>query len=350
MRDFEFYNPTRIIFGKSSENNLLYELRKYGKRILFVYGGGSIKKSGLYEVVSQQIREANALCFELGGVQSNPKVSLVRKGIELARKQNIDFILAVGGGSVIDTAKAISAGVFMDCDIWDAYVTKVNITRAIPLGVVLTIAGAGSESSTGSVLTNDENGLKRSIHSEAIIPKFAILNPCRTFTLPPYQTACGACDIIAHLLERYFTPDKDVELIDRMIEAAIKTMLIYAPKAIATPNDYDARSQIMWCGTLAHNDLLSTGRLGDWGSHKIGHELSAFNDVAHGASLSIVFPAWMKFTYEKNKERFVNLATRAFDIEKGDKLDEQIIFEMIAKFEAFLKKLGLPTHLREINI
>lgn len=350
MRDFEYYNPTRIMFGRNSENNLLYELRKYGKRVLFVYGSGSIKKSGLYEVVSQQIREANALCFELGNVSPNPKLSLVRRGIEIVKKQEIDFILAVGGGSVIDTAKAIAVGTYLDCDVWEAFVGKVNVTRALPIGVVLTISASGSESSNGTVITNEENNLKRSFHSEAVVPKFAIMNPLRTMTLPPYQTACGSADIISHLLERYFTPDKEVELIDRMIEGAIATMIKYSQKVMQEPKDYDARAQIMWCGTLAHNDILSTGRVGDWASHKIAHELSGFNDVAHGSALSIVFPAWMKFTYEKNKERFVNLAVRAFGIEQGDKLEEQIIFEMISKFEMLMKNMGLPTSLREIGI
>ena len=351
MRDFEFYNPTRIIFGQNSESNLLYELRKYGKRILMVYGGGSIKKSGLYEVVSQQIREANALCFELAGVQPNPRLSLVRRGIELSKRNNVDFILAVGGGSVIDTAKAIAAGIMYDGDISELLLSGAVATKALPIGVVLTIPAAGSESSSGTVITDDEKtGLKRSFGGEVLIPKFAIMNPIRTYSLPSYQTACGCSDIIAHLFERYFTNVKDVELTDRLIEACIKTILNNALKAIRYPNDYAARSEIMWTGTIAHNNLLNTGRIGDWASHNIEHELSSFNDVAHGAGLAIIFPAWMRFTYEKDMDRFVQLAVRVFDIDPTDKPKEQIINELFDKLEDFYKSIGLPIRLREINI
>ena len=351
MKDFEFYNPTRIIFGQNSETNLLYELRKYGKRVLMVYGGGSIKKSGLYEVVSQQIREANALCFELAGVQPNPRLSLVRRGIEMSRKNNVDFILAVGGGSVIDTAKAIAAGIVYDGDVADLLMTGATVTKAIPIGVVLTIPAAGSESSSGTVITDDEKtGLKRSFGGEALIPEFAIMNPLRTYSLPKYQTACGCADIIAHLLERYFTTVTDVELTDRLIEGCIKTVLNNAPIALKKPMDYASRSEIMWTGTIAHNNLLNTGRIGDWASHNIEHELSGFNDVAHGAGLAIIFPAWMKYTHTRDMDRFVQLAVRVFDIDPTDKPKEQIIHELIETFETFLTSMGLPIRLREINI
>ncbi len=348
MKSFEFYNPTRIIFGQHSENALLYELRKTGKRVLFVYGGGSIKKSGLYDVVFRSLLEANCFSVELSGVQPNPRMALVKKGVELAKKNDINFILAVGGGSVIDTAKAIAVGAMTDKDLDELYMNHANVSKALPVGVVLTIPAAGSESSTGSVITL-ESGFKRSIGGECLIPKFAIMNPERTFTLPAYQTACGASDIIAHLFERYFTPDKDVEFIDRMIEACIKTMLIYTKKAIDEPNDLNSRSQIMWCGTVAHNNLLSTGRTGDWASHDIEHQVSAHNDVAHGEGLSIIFPAWMKYNFEVDKERFVNLATRVFDVEK-DQDEDVIIYKMIEKLEAFYTSIGLKTRLSQIGI
>ncbi len=350
MRDFEYYNPTRILFGKNSENELLYELRKYGKRVLLVYGGGSIKKSGLYEIVTQQIREANSVCFDCGGVTPNPKLEFVMKAIEFGKKNQVDFVLAVGGGSAIDAAKAIAAGILFQGNFADVFESMAAIQKALPVGVVLTIPASGSESSNGAVVTITEKGIKRSIKGECLIPRFAIMNPERCYTLPKYQTACGCCDIMAHLLERYFTTTEGVEFTDGLIESTLRTVIKFGEKCLDNPTDYNARAQVMWCGTIAHNNLLSTGRNGDWASHKLGHALSAFNDLAHGASLAIMFPAWMKYTYETDKKRFVALANNVFGIETGDKLEEQVIYEMITALQTLFKSWELPVSLREVGI
>lgn len=350
MKNFEYYCPTRVIFGKTSENELLYEFRKYGENVLFVYGGGSIKKSNLFETVAIQLREANKRVFELSGVEPNPKLSLVRKGIDIVRKNNVSFILAVGGGSVIDTAKAISFGAPSENDVWNFFDNNTSPHKALPLGVVLTIAASGSETSNSCVITNDETKIKRGVNSECFIPRFACMNPERTFTLSKYQTACGVSDILSHMLERYFTIDSDNEITDGLLLSMIKQILSLGVKVINKPLDYNLRAQIMYLGSIAHNNSLSVGRTGDWACHKIEHALSAFNDVAHGEGLAIVTPAWMKYSYETNPKAFSKLAVEAFNIEKGDKSDEQLTYELIAKLEEFYKSLGLKTRLKDINI
>lgn len=352
MINFEFYNPARILFGKGREMEAGKLIKKYGgKKVLLHYGGGSIKKTGLYDKVIKILAEEGIEYVELGGVVPNPRLSLVREGIKLCQEQDVDFILAVGGGSVIDSAKAIAAGIFVSHDVWDFYTKKANAPdKALPIGVILTIPAAGSETSSGTVITNDENGLKRSMGSEVLIPKFAILNPELTYTLPPYQTACGASDIIAHLMERYFTNVTHVDFTDRLIEASIRTVLNFAPKVLKEPDNYDARAEVMWAGTIAHNNLLSTGRIGDWGSHDIEHELSGAYDIAHGAGLSIIFPAWMKYVYKENPERFVQFAVRVFDVDLPFEDKEAIILEGIDRLERFYKRMGLPTRLSDVNI
>lgn len=352
MINFEFYNPARILFGKSRELEVGRLIKKYGgKKVLLHYGGGSIKKTGLYDKVIRILEEEGIEYVELGGVVPNPRLSLVREGIKLCQDQGVDFILAVGGGSAIDSAKAIAAGVFAGHDVWDFYAKNVNMpNKALPIGVILTIPAAGSETSSGTVITNDENGLKRSMGSEVLIPKFAILNPELTYTLPPYQTACGASDIIAHLMERYFTNVTHVDYTDRLIEASIRTVLNFAPKVLREPDNYDARAEVMWAGTIAHNNLLSTGRIGDWGSHDIEHELSGAYDIAHGAGLSIIFPAWMKYVYKENPDRFVQFAVRVFDVDLPFEDKEAIILEGIHRLERFYKLMDLPTRLRDVNI
>ena len=352
MINFNFYNPARIVFGKGRELEAGTLVKKYGgKKVLFHYGGGSIKKTGLYDKVIKVLKEEGIAFAELGGVVPNPRLSLVREGIKLCKEQNIDFILAVGGGSVIDSAKAIAAGVFADHDVWDFYTKKAMAPqKALPIGVILTIPAAGSETSSGSVITNDENWLKRSMGSEVLIPKFAILNPELTYSLPAYQTACGASDIMAHLMERYFTNVTHVDYTDRLIEASLRTVLNFAPKVLEEPDNYDARAEMMWVGTIAHSNLLSTGRIGDWGSHDIEHELSGAYDIAHGAGLSIIFPAWMKYVYKENPGRFVQFAVRVFDVDLAFENQEEIILEGIRRLESFYKRIGLPTRLKDVNI
>lgn len=350
MLNFRYYNPAMIVFGKDTQNKAGEYVAQFGgKSVLLHYGGGSIKKSGLYDTLVRSLKDAGLSVTELGGVMPNPRLSLVHEGIALCRKNNIDFILAAGGGSAIDSAKAIAIGAKYDGDVWDFYEGKANATESLPFGVVLTIPAAGSESSDSSVITNETTGRKYGYSCDSFIPKFAIMNPEFTFTLPDYQTACGASDILAHLMERYFTQVEHVDLTDRLIEATMKTILYYTPMALKNPNDYDVRAEIMWAGTVAHNNLLNTGRLGDWGSHCIEHELSALRDVAHGAGLSVVFPAWMKYCYKFNPDRFLQFATRVMDVELSFDRKEESILLGIERLEAFYTSIGMPIRLPQLG-
>jgi alcohol dehydrogenase len=350
MQDFVFHNSTKLIFGKDTEQSVGQETLSYGKKILLHYGGGSIKISGLYERVVQSLLQQGIEIFELAGVKPNPRVSLVREGIELCKEKNIDLIIAVGGGSVIDSAKAIAAGAKYDGDVWDFYDGKAEITESLPIGVVLTIPAAGSESSSGSVITNEDGWYKRATGHPSLRPRFAILNPVLTYTLPAYQTACGITDMMAHILERYFTNEKNVELTDRLCEATLKTIIHNSPIVMEDPTNYEARAEIMWSGTIAHNDLLGTGRIGDWGSHDIEHEISGVYDIAHGAGLAIIFPAWMKHVYKHDVNRFVQYANRVWDIEIDLNNLEKTALAGIKKTEEFFRSIGMPTTLKEVNI
>lgn len=351
MLNFEFYNPTRIVFGKGVEEKVGELCARYGKKVLVHFGGGSVKKSGVYDKVIASLEAAGVGYVALGGVKPNPRLSLIREGIELCRREKVDFILAVGGGSVIDSAKAISIGVPYEGDVWDFYYDGSKPPKAaLPIGVVLTIPAAGSESSNASVVTNEDGWYKRDVASELIIPRFAIMNPEFTFTLPAYQTACGASDILAHMFERYFTQVDHTDLTDRLLEGAMKTLLTYAPIAQREPENYDARAEVMWTGTLAHNNLLNTGRIGDWASHSLEHELSGIYDIAHGAGLSIIFPAWMRYCHKAKPSRFVQLAQRVFDVDLAMEDTEAIIEEMIRRLEAWYKRMGLPTRMHEAGI
>ncbi|MBT3318160.1 MAG: iron-containing alcohol dehydrogenase [Clostridia bacterium] len=350
MQNFRFLNKTEIIFGKDTQKEVGAEVKKHGSKVLLHYGSGHIKKSGLYDEVIESLNESNVDFIELGGVKPNPRLALVREGIALCREHKVDFILSVGGGSVIDSAKAIAVGARYDGDVWDFFYDKAVIKQAIPNGVVLTIPAAGSESSDGSVITDLPNKNKRHIGSPLIIPTFAIMNPELTYTLPAYQTACGTSDIMAHVMERYFTNVKDVDFTDRLCESTLKTMIHNAPLALANPSDYASRSEIMWAGTLAHNNLLDTGREGDWSTHMIEHEISGINDVAHGAGLSIVFPAYLKYVYKHDIARFVQFAVRVWNVDQSFGNPEQTALEGIARLESFLKSLGLPTMLSQIDL
>ncbi len=350
MQNFNFQNTTKIIFGKGTEESVGTETRKESAKVLLHYGGGSIKKSGLYDRVVSSLKTAGVDFVELGGVKPNPRLSLVHEGIELCRKHGVDFILAVGGGSVIDSAKGIAAGVPYSGDVWDFYIRKATAAGALPLGVILTIPAAGSESSSSSVVTNEDGQLKRAIGYEFLRPRFAILNPEQCFTLPAYQVACGAADIMAHIMERYFTNTEHVDYTDRLCEATLSTLINNVPLALANPFDYNAFAEIMWAGTVAHNDLLGCGRDEDWASHSIEHELSGIYDIAHGAGLAIVFPAWMKYVYKNNVNRFVQFAVRVWKVEQDFANPEKTALEGIARLEAFFKNIGLPVLLREAGI
>ncbi len=350
MVKFDFISPTRIIFGEGTEKRVGEETLKYSKKILLHYGGGSIKKTGLYDKVTRSLDKAGIEYIELPGVKPNPRLGLVKEGIRICRENNIGFILAVGGGSVIDSAKAISVGVPYEGDVWDFYSGKTLPQESLPVGVVLTIAAAGSEASKSSVITNEDGWYKRGLNVDIIRPKFAIMNPALTYTLPPYQTASGIADIIAHIMERYFTNTPNVELTDRLCEATLKTVINNAMIVMEDPCNYNARAEIMWAGTLAHNDLLGTGRVGDWASHQIEHELSAIYDIAHGAGLAIVFPAWMEYVYKHNINRFAQFAVRVWDVEYSFDSPEKTVLEGIKRTRSFFGSIGLPTTLKGAGI
>lgn len=351
MIDFTFHNPAKIIFGRDSLSHLAQEVLNYGTRVLVVYGGGSIKRIGLYDEVLQSLNSIGASFWELSGVQPNPRLSLVYEGIDICKKNGVELVLAVGGGSVIDTAKAIANGACYEGDVWDLYLGKASNELALPLGTVVTIPAAGSEMSFSSVITREKDSCKVGRNSPFNVPKFSILNPEYTYSLPPYQTAAGCVDIMAHLMERYFTQIEHVELTDRMMEGALVTMLNNAPIAMADPTNYDARAEIMWTGCLAHNSLFQTGRIGDWASHKLEHELSALYDIAHGAGLAIMFPAWMKYVLPHGgAKKLAQFATRVFGVAEDFGATEEIAMEGIALLETFYKSLGMPIRLHEANI
>jgi alcohol dehydrogenase YqhD (iron-dependent ADH family) len=350
MNNFVFNNPTKIIFGKDTENKVGEEVVKYSKKILLVYGGGSIKRTGLYDRIISSLKESQIEFIELAGVKPNPRLSLVYEGIKICKENALEFILAVGGGSVIDTAKAIAIGVPYNGDVWDFYTGKAIPQAALPIGTVLTIPAAGSESSDSSVITNEDGWYKRGTGSELIYPKFSILNPIIASTIPKYHLASGIADIMAHLMERYFTNTKNVELTDRLIEATMKTIINHAPAVISNPDDYEAWSQLMWSGTIAHNNLFSCGRVGDWASHNIEHELSGIYDVPHGAGLAVVFPAWMKYVYKHDLNRFVQFAVRVWNVEEDFFNLEKTALEGIRKLEEFFISIGLGVHLEDLGI
>jgi alcohol dehydrogenase YqhD (iron-dependent ADH family) len=350
MENFTFLNPTKIIFGRDSETSVGVETARFSRKVLLHYGGGSIKASGLYDRVCASLKAAGVEWVELGGVKPNPRLSLVHEGVRLCKQHGLGFILAVGGGSAIDSAKAIAMGAVIDSDVWDFYVGKGTPTDALPIGTVLTIPAAGSESSDGTVITNEEGWLKRAVGGPFLYPRFSILNPALCVTLPPFQVACGAADIMAHLMERYFTNVTNVAFTDRLIEATMKTVIAQAPKVLANPDDYDAWSELMWAGTIAHNNLLNTGRIGDWASHDIEHEVSGIYDVAHGAGLAVVFPAWMKHVLHHDVDRFVQWAVRVWNVELDVFDKEATARKGIARLEAFFHKIGLGTTLASLGI
>lgn len=350
MDNFVFQNPTKIIFGKDSENEVGREIRKYSKKILLHYGGRSIKKTGLYDKVIASLKKEGIEYIELSGVKPNPRLSLVKEGIKICRDNHINFILAIGGGSVIDSSKAIAFGVPYNGDVWDLFLGKAVVAESLPIGTILTIPAAGSESSTGCVITNEEGKYKRAVNSDLIYPRFSILNPELAFTLSKYQAACGATDILAHLMERYFTTTKNVELMDRLIESTMKTVINNFPIILKQNDNYDAWAEVMWAGTVAHNNLLNTGRVGDWASHDIEHELSGIYDVAHGAGLSVIFPAWMKYVYTHDVNRFAQFAVRVWNVENAFWSAERTSLEGIEKLQNFFKSIGMPINLTELGI
>jgi alcohol dehydrogenase YqhD (iron-dependent ADH family) len=322
----------------------------YSKKILLHFGGGSIKASGLYDRVTASLQKAGVEWVELGGVKPNPRLSMVYEGIRLCRQHGVGLILAVGGGSVIDSAKAIAMGVVFDGDVWDFFLGKGLPVAALPVGTILTIPAAGSEASTATVITKETGWLKRGFNSDLIYPCFSILNPELAFSLPGFQVACGVTDIMAHLMERYFTNVTHVSFTDRLLEATMKTVIATAPRVLANSHDYDAWSELMWAGTIAHNNLLNTGRIGDWASHDIEHEISGIYDIAHGAGLAVVFPAWMKYTLPHDLDRFVQWAVRVWNVDLDVFDREATAREGIRRMEEFFHASGVGTRLADLGI
>ncbi|MCR5529265.1 MAG: iron-containing alcohol dehydrogenase [Saccharofermentans sp.] len=349
MENFTFYSPTKFVFGKGMESEAGKLVKEFGgSKVLIHYGGGSVVRSGLLDRVKASLDNAGIPYIELGGVKPNPRSGLVYEGIDLCKKEGVDFVLAVGGGSSIDSAKAIAAGVVYDGDFWDFYQGK-PVLKALPVGTVLTIAAAGSEGSGDSVITKEEGMFKRGASGEGIRPKFSILNPELTTTLPPYQTACGITDIMAHLYERYLTNSKDVEVTDRLIEALLLTMKKEGLRAIKDPSDYEARANIMWAGTMAHTNSCGVGRSQDWNSHVIEHELSALYDCAHGAGLAVTMPVVFKYVMKHNVMRFAQAAVRVWGCEMNFEDPEKTALEGIEAFRNFLTQIGMPKTITEFG-
>ena len=349
MNNFNFYSPTYFAFGKDAENQAGALIKRFGgSKVLLHYGGGSVTRSGLLDRVKASLRAEGLPFVELGGVKPNPRSGLVYEGIELCRREGVDFVLAVGGGSTIDSSKAIAAGTVYEGDFWDFYSGKY-IEKALPVGTVLTIAAAGSEGSPDSVITNENGMFKRGATGDAIRPRFSILNPALTQTLPPYQTACGITDILAHLYERYLTNTQEVEVTDRLIEALMLTMVHEGPRVIENPDNYEARANIMWAGMMAHNNSCGVGRSQDWNSHNIEHELSALYDCAHGAGLAVMMPAVFTYVMQHDVMRFAQVAVRVWGCQMDFAHPEATALAGIAALRRFLASIGMPGTLGELG-
>ena len=351
MLNFDLYNPTYFVFGRNTQNEVGVLTRRFGgTKVLIHYGGGSVIRSGLLDTVRASLEEAGIAFVELGGVVPNPRSGLVYEGIELCRREKVDFVLGIGGGSAMDSAKAIAAGAVYEGDFWDLYEMKAPYDKALPKGCILTLPATGTESSNSAVITQERGMLKRGLRGDHNRPQFAIMNPELTFTLPTYQTACGVADMMAHVMERYFTNTQDVDVSDRLCEAVLQTLIRAASIAMAESDNYAARAELMWAGNLAHNGQLGVGREEDWASHNMGHELSAAYDITHGASLSVIMPHWMRYTLPRHAMRYAQFATRVFGCEMDFECPERTGLEGIERLSAFFCSLGLPLTLSDLNV
>ena len=349
MKDFNYYAPTEVVFGKQSEEQVAMLTKKYGgTKVLVHYGGSSAKRSGLLDKICGLLGEGGIDYVTLGGVVPNPRLSKVNEGIALCRNEKVDFILAVGGGSVIDSAKAIAYGTCFDGDVWDIYLGKATPTTMLPVASVLTIPAAGSEMSEASVITNEDGDVKLGYSNDMSRPKFAIMNPERTFTLPPYQTAAGVTDMMMHTMERYFTKDDDMTLTSQLAEAVLRTMKDCVFAVLKDPNDYRNRAQIMWGGSVAHNGLTGCGVSDDWATHQLEHELSGMFDVTHGAGLSAIWPSWARYVLHENLSRFVRFAVNVMDVPNDFTDPEGTALKGIEAMECFYHAIGMPTNIREL--
>lgn len=350
MNNFTFYSPTYFAFGKGQEAETGRLVKRFGgNKVLLHYGGGSVVRSGLLDRVKAALDEEKIPYVELGGVQPNPRDGLVYQGIDLCCKEGVDFIVAVGGGSAIDSAKAIAMGVPYEGDFWDFYDGK-RPEVALPVGTVLTIAAAGSEGSPDTVITQESTLQKRGAGGDCVRPKFSVLNPALTETLPAYQSACGATDIMAHVFERYFSNTPEVEVTDRLCEAVLLTMLKETPRVIADPHNYEARANIMWAGMVAHNNIVGVGRAQDWNSHGIEHQLSALYDCAHGAGLAVIMPAWMTYVADHHDPmRMAQMATRVFGCQMNFANPKETALEGVKAFRRFLSSIGMPINFAQLG-
>jgi alcohol dehydrogenase YqhD (iron-dependent ADH family) len=350
MNDFEYENRTRIIFGKGKQKMVGDLIKPYASKVLFHYGGESIKKSGLYDTVVKSLAEAGVEAVELAGVKPNPRLPMVYEGIRICRDQKIDFILAVGGGSVIDSAKAIALGVPYDGDVWDYFLTKKQPEKVLNVATILTLPATGSESSDSIVITNEKNLIKMGFSSDRNRPLFSIMNPELFFTLPKNQISNGVCDMMSHIFERYFTTTIQADVTDGLCESTLKAIMKNAKVLNEDSRNYDAWAEVSFAGTIAHNGLLGLGRSQEWACHKIEHELSALYDIAHGAGLAVIIPAWMRYVYKENINMFVQFAVNVMGVEASFRDPEAIIKEGINRLESFFVSLGLPVTLTELGI
>lgn len=351
MRNFEFFTPTKVVFGKNTEAQTGALVKAQGcKKVLVHFGGNSAKTSGLLDTVYASLDQEGITYVSLGGVVPNPRLSKVYEGIALCKAEGVDFILAVGGGSVIDSAKAIGYGMANACDVWDIYTGKAVPTGCLPVGVILTIAAAGSEMSNSSVITNEELGMKRGCNSDYSRCRFAVMNPELTYTLPAYQTACGIADILMHTMERYFTPDSPMDITDRIAEGLMRTVISKADILMRDPADYEARAEVMWAGSLSHNGLTGCGSLGDWACHQLQHELGAMFDISHGAGLAAVWGSWARTVYKTNPARFAQFAVNVLGVTDNAEDPEGTALAGIAAMEAFYRTIGMPTAISGLGL
>ena len=350
MENFQICTPTNLVFGKGTQHQIGELIKPYAKKVLLHYGGGTVKKIGLYDDVKNSLNAAGIAFTELGGAVPNPRLTLVNEGIQLCKKENIDFVLAIGGGSAIDSGKAIAAGFYHDGDVWDLFEGTAPITKALPVATILTIPAAGSEMSMSAVVTNEEKGRKKGINHDAIRPVVSIVNPEYFISLPKNQMGNGVADILSHMFERYFTNTKNVDVTDGMCEAVIKAVMKNALIVSKEPTNYDAWADLGLGGIIAHNGWLGIGRAQDWACHDMEHELSAYNDVAHGAGLAVLTPAWMKYVYKDNIYMFVQFAVNIMGVDQSYRDPEAKVLEGIRRLEDFFKKIGLPRTLSDLNI
>jgi len=349
MKDFNYYAPTEVVFGEQSEEQVAQLVKKYGgTKVLVHYGGQSAVKSGLLDKICGLLEADGVAYIKLGGVVPNPRLSLAQKGIDICRKEGIDFILAIGGGSVIDSGKCIAYGVPYEGDVWDFYLGKATPTQMLPVACVLTIPAAGSEMSESSVITNEDGDVKLGYSNNLSRPKFAIMNPCRTFTLPPYQTAAGVTDMMMHTMERYFTKDDDMDLTTDLAEASLRSIKNAVFAVLKDPEDYRYRAQIMWGGSLMHNDLTGCGVASDWATHQLEHELSGMFDVTHGAGLAAIWPSWARYTMHENLRRFVRFAVNVMDVPNDFTDPEGTAEKGIQAMERFYHAIGMPINIKEL--